>query len=54
MRRAFAAAALMLFAMSLSAAPRDQRGPREKGSPIVKIIRKVIKSLGDGLIVPLP
>ena len=55
MRRAFAAVTVVLvLASGMSAAPRDERGPREKGNPIVKVIKKVIRSLGDGLIVPLP
>ena len=47
--RVFSAAAVILFfATTLYAAPRD------KGQPIVKMIKKAIKSLGDGLTIPKP
>ena len=53
--RVFAAAAvIVVLTMSVSAAPREQRGPREKGNSLVKVIKKVIKSLGDGLTIPKP
>ena len=49
-----AVAVMVVLASGVSAAPRDERGPREKGGPIVKVIKKVIKSLGDGLTIPKP
>lgn len=60
MRRVFSAlvrgvvAVSVILALSASAAavPRDDRGPRE--GPITKIIKKIVRSLGDGLIIPLP
>lgn len=42
-----------MLSVSLAAAPRD-RAPREKQNPIVKVIKKIVRSLGDGLIVPTP
>lgn len=46
----------VLLSLQVSARPRDERPrePREKRDPIVKIIKKVIRSLGDGLVVPIP
>lgn len=55
--RGVAAVALMLaLTVSVSARPREERprDSREKRDPIVKIIKKVIRSLGDGLISPTP
>lgn len=49
-----AVAVMVVLAPGVSAEPRDPRGPREKGNPIVKVIKKVIKSLGDGLTIPNP
>jgi len=45
---------LVLLAGNLVAAPRDSRGPRDKGSPVVKAIKKLVRALGDGLIIPTP
>jgi hypothetical protein len=56
-RRVFAVVLVVVLAASVSARPRDERPirePREKREPIVKFIKKVIKSLGDGLIIPTP
>lgn len=44
---------------TLAAAPADSRRdlPREKSGPIakiVKVVKKVIRSLGDGLTTPTP
>jgi hypothetical protein len=53
--RVLAVACIVAFSLSLSAAPREQREPvRGKRDPIVKIIKKVIRSLGDGLVLPIP
>ena len=55
--RGVSAVALMLvLAVSVSARPREERprDPGEKREPIVKFIKKVIRSLGDGLVTPTP
>ncbi|HEX8407612.1 MAG TPA: hypothetical protein VF883_02025 [Thermoanaerobaculia bacterium] len=54
MRGLAAVAMMVVLGSGVSAEPRNPRGPREKGNPIVKVVKKVIKSLGDGLTVPLP
>lgn len=51
------AVVLMVVVVSVSARTRDERPirePREKREPIVKFIKKVIQSLGDGLTTPTP
>ena len=54
-RRVFAVAVIVALSLSLAAAPREQREPaRGKRDPIVKIIKKMIRSLGDGIVVPIP
>jgi hypothetical protein len=64
MRRGFhssvrgVAAVVVIVALSTSvfAAPREERDRdrgRDRGS-IVKIIKKLVRALGDGLTVPLP
>jgi hypothetical protein len=54
-RRVFAVAVIVALSLSMSAAPREQREPvRGKRDPIVKIIKKMIRSLGDGLVLPIP
>lgn len=48
---------VVILAVSMSARPREERPirePREKREPIVKFIKKVIESLGDGLTIPNP
>jgi len=48
---------VVLFAVSVSARPRDERPvrePRMKREPIVKVVKRIIKSLGDGLTTPTP
>jgi hypothetical protein len=48
---------VVVLSASVSARPSQERPirePREKRDPIVKIIKKVIKSLGDGLVIPTP
>lgn len=55
--RGFAAVILLVvFSTSIVARPREERPrePREKSDPIVKIIKRVIRSLGDGLVTPTP
>ena len=57
MRRVFAVAALSLFvALSMPAAERG-RNPPEKDPPLVKFVRmvkKAVRSLGDGVVTPRP
>lgn len=43
---------VLVFAFSAAAAPRDERGLR--GNPVVKRIVKIVRSLGDGLTIPVP
>lgn len=46
-----------LLSLQVSARPREERPvrePREKRDPIVRIIKKVIQSLGDGIHIPTP
>ena len=59
MRRSVAVAALSLFVvLNVSAAEQQRRElPREKGSPIakiVKMVKKTIQSLGDAPVSPRP
>ena len=53
-RSVAAVAVMVVLASGVSAEPRNPRGPREKGNPIVKTVKKIIKSLGDGLTIPKP
>ena len=51
---AFAAVILML-AGSASAVPRDGREQGSNREPFVlKAIKKIVRGLGDGLIIPIP
>jgi hypothetical protein len=46
---------VVVLAVSVSARPRDERPirePRFKREPIVKVVKRIIKSLGDGLTIP--
>ena len=48
---------VLLLSVQVSARPREERPirePREKRDPIVKIVKKIIRSLGDGIITPTP
>lgn len=60
MRHAFktVSAIILICALSLSmsAAPREEpgRSRREKQNPIMKVIKKIFGSLGDGLHIPIP
>jgi hypothetical protein len=55
-RRVAVVSLVMALAVTMSARPRNERPrePREKREPIVKIIKKLIRSWGDGLISPTP
>jgi len=53
-RGLFAAVLVGALAVSVSAEPKEARpirGPRER---VVKIVKGVIRSLGDFLIIPIP
>ncbi|HYC91556.1 MAG TPA: hypothetical protein VEO54_20215 [Thermoanaerobaculia bacterium] len=47
------AAVTVALSTTASAAPRE-RGPKEKVPPIVKMLKSIVRTLGDGLTVPLP
>lgn len=56
-RAVVALVVVCVLSVSVSARPRDERPirePREKRDPIVKIIKKIIRSLGDGINTPTP
>ena len=55
-RRVAAVSLVLALAVTVSARPREERPrePREKRDPIVKFVKKVIRSLGDGLVTPTP
>jgi hypothetical protein len=57
MRRVAYALVVVVFAVSAFGSPRSPREEprsrdREISNPIVKAVKKVIKSLGDGLTIP--
>lgn len=60
MRRVFnsflAAIVIVAVSTSVSAAPRGERerGPKERTPSIVKVLKNIVRALGDGLTVPLP
>jgi hypothetical protein len=44
-----------VLAVSVSARPREERPirePRFQREPIVKVVKRIIRSLGDGLTIP--
>ena len=46
---------VVVLAVSVSARPREERPirePRDKREPIVKVVKRIIQSLGDGLTIP--
>jgi len=46
---------IVAFSGSALAVTREGREGRDrKDNPVVKVIKKIVKSLGDGLIIPLP
>lgn len=55
-RFAVAVGLSVLLSVSAFAGPRDSRdrNPGDRGGSIVKVIKKIIKTLGDGLNVPTP
>lgn len=56
--RALTALAVMIaLSISVSARPRDEqpiREPKETLDPIVRTIKRIVKSLGDGMTIPTP
>ncbi|HYC91555.1 MAG TPA: hypothetical protein VEO54_20210 [Thermoanaerobaculia bacterium] len=44
---------IVVLAGNVSAAPRE-RGAKDKVPPVVKLLKSIVRSLGDGLIIPLP
>jgi hypothetical protein len=44
------------LSVSVSAAPRggDREKPKDKGPVIAKVLKSIVRALGDGLIIPLP
>lgn len=56
--RGVAAVAVILMlagnAFAVSREGRDQARERPREQGIVKVVKKIIRALGDGLIVPLP
>jgi len=54
LRGAVALSVIVVFSLNALAAPRETPNPRERGNPIGKVVKKIIKSLGDGLVVPTP
>jgi hypothetical protein len=53
MRRVVYALVVVVISLSVSGAPRGGRDlPIDKSHPIVKMVKKMVKSLGDGLTIP--
>ena len=52
MRRMIYALVVVVFALSAAAAPREDRGPR--GNGVVKMVKRIVRALGDGIIIPVP
>lgn len=56
-RRVVALVIVAALAVSVSARPREERPirePKETPNPIVKVIKRIVKSLGDGIHIPTP
>jgi hypothetical protein len=52
MRRVTQALVVVVFTLSAVAAPREDRGPR--GNGVVKMMKRIVRALGDGIIIPTP
>ena len=48
-----AVAVIVALSLSVQAAGREDRD-RDRTHPIIKVIKKVVKALGDGLTIPKP
>jgi hypothetical protein len=44
----------MILALGVAGAPRKDRRDRDTVNPIVRLVKKIIRSLGDGLVTPTP
>jgi len=44
----------VLVSFSAAATPREARGPNGKTNPIVKALRTIVRTLGDGITIPVP
>lgn len=53
MRRVVYVLVVLVFSVSAFGVSREDRGPRER-NPVVKAVKKLVKSLGDGLTLPTP
>ena len=54
-RRIVVVVVVLTFAGSALAVPREGREQRRgRDSGIVKVVKKIVRALGDGLTVPLP
>ena len=45
---------MLLASSAVFGTPREDRRDRDKPNPILRLVKKVIKSLGDGLVTPTP
>ena len=45
---------LAAVAGSIAAAPEGGRDPREKQNPVKRVILKIVRGLGDALVIPRP
>lgn len=53
--RYVALVAVLIVSVSLSAAPRENRERgREKEPPVLKVIKRLVGSLGDFIVIPTP
>jgi hypothetical protein len=44
----------VMLALGAAGAPPKDRPIRDKPNPVLRLVKKVIKSLGDGLVTPTP
>jgi hypothetical protein len=50
-----AIAVIVVLSGAANAAPRErERGPKEKDTRVVRLVKSIIRALGDGLTPPLP
>jgi hypothetical protein len=54
MRRVVYALLLVVFAVSAFGVTREEARTREreKGNPVVQIVKRIVRALGDGLTIP--
>jgi hypothetical protein len=55
-RAIVAAAMTVVLSMNVVAAPRENvdRDRGRSNNPVIKVVKRIIQALGDGLTVPLP